>query len=72
MLPLTEGGERHGRVGSKTAVVLGVRDRERPGRLMRMRTAQVAARVRIPLLRDSGETPTSVAEKVGVVSRKLV
>ena len=60
MLPLTEGGsERHERTGSKTAVVLGASDRERPGWLARMRTAQVqaAARVQIPLLCDSGETP---------------
>ena len=46
--------------GSKTAVALGAEDREMPGRLARMRTAQAqaqaAARARIPLLRDSGET----------------
>ena len=67
MLPLTEGGsERHERTGSKTTVVLGASDRERPGWLARMRTAQVqaAARAQIPLLRDSGETPTLVVEKV--------
>ena len=44
----------------------GAKDRERPGRLARMRTAQVqaAARAQIPLPRDSGETPTLVVEKV--------
>ena len=48
----------------------GAKDRERPGWLARMRTAQVqaAARAQIPLLRDSGETPTLVAEKVGRTS----
>ena len=42
--------------GSKTAVALGERDREMPGRLARMRTAQAqtAARARILLLRDGG------------------
>ena len=34
-------------------VVPDARDRERPGRLARMRTAQAAVRTRIPLLRDS-------------------
>ena len=70
MLPLTEGGsERHERTGSKTTVVLGARDRERPGWLARMRTAQVqaAARVQIPLLCDSGETPAPVADRTLVV-----
>ena len=47
--------------------MLGAKDRERPGRLARMRTAQVqaAARAQIPLPRDSGETPTLAVEKVG-------
>ena len=70
MLPLTEGGsERHERTGSKTAVVLGASDRERPGWLARMRTAQVqaASRVQIPLLCDSGETPAPVADRTLVV-----
>ena len=69
MLPLTEGGsERHERTGSKTTVVLGASDRERPGWLARMRTAraQAAARARTSLLHDSGETPGPVAEKVGL------
>ena len=63
MLPPTGGEDgRHGLAGSKTAVALGTEDREMPGRLARMRTAQAqaqaqaAARARIPLLRDSGET----------------
>ena len=61
MLPPTGGEDgRHGLAGSKTAVALGAEDREVPGRLARMRTAQAqaqaAARARIPLLRDSGET----------------
>ena len=45
--------------GPKTVVALGTEDREMPGRLARMRTAQAqaAARARILLLRDSGETP---------------
>ena len=63
---MTEGGsERHERTGSKTTVVLGASDRERPGWLARMRTAQVqvAARVQIPLLCDSGETPAPVAPR---------
>ena len=49
---------RHGLVGSKTAVALGTEDREVPGCLARMRTAQAqaAARARILLLCDSGET----------------
>mgnify|MGYP001012366245 CR=1 FL=1 len=67
MLPLTEGDDgRHNLAGSKTAVALGERDREMPGRLARMRTAQAqaAARARILLLRDSGETPGPVAERV--------
>ena len=55
-----DGGEdgRHGLAGSRTAVALGTEDREVPGRLARMRTAQAqaAARARILLLRDSGET----------------
>ena len=70
MLPLTEGGsERHERTGSKTTVVLGASDRERPGWLARMRTAQVqaAARVQIPLLCDSGETPAPDADRTLVV-----
>ena len=71
MPPLTEGGGgRHDLAGSRTAVALGARDRERPERLARMRTAQVqaAARVRIPPLRDPDETPVPVAEKVGRTS----
>ena len=54
--------------GSKTAVALGERDRERLERLARMRTAQAQAvtRARILLLRDSGETLVSIAEKVGL------
>ena len=71
MPPLTEGGGgRHGLAGSKTAVTLRERDRERPWRLARMRTAQAqaAARARIPPLRDSDETPVPVAEKVGRTS----
>ena len=69
MLPLTEGEDgRHGLAGSKTTVALGARDRERLERLARMRTAQAqtAARARILLLRDSGETLVSIAEKVGL------
>ena len=56
--------------GSKTAVALGTEDREVPGRLARMRTAQAqaAARARILLLRDSGETPGPVAERVGLAA----
>ena len=57
MLPPTGGEDgRHGLAGSKTAVALGTEDREMPGRLARMRTAQVAARPRILLPCDSGET----------------
>ena len=69
MLSPTEGEDgRHGLAGSKTAVALGAEDREMPGRLARMRTAQAqaAARVRALLLRDSGETLVPVAEKVGL------
>ena len=63
MLPLTAGDDgRHNLAGSKTAMALGERDREMPGRLARMRTAQVAARARILPLRDSDETLVSVAE----------
>ena len=56
--------------GSKTAVALGAEDREMPGCLARMRTAQAqaAARARILLLRDSGETPGPVAERVGLAA----
>ena len=58
MLPLTEGEDgRHDLAGSRTAVALGARDRERPERMARMRTTQVAARARILLPCDSGETP---------------
>mgnify|MGYP000877488445 CR=1 FL=1 len=69
MLPLTAGEDgRHGLAGSKTTVALGERDREMLERLARMRTAQAqtAARARILLLRDSGETLVSIAEKVGL------
>ena len=69
ILPLTEGKDgRHGLAGSKTTVVLGAEDRERLERLARMRTAraQVVTRARILLLRDSGETLVSIAEKVGL------
>jgi integrase core domain protein len=71
MLPLTEGKDgRHGLAGSKTTVVLGAEDRERLERLARMRTAraQVVTRARILLLRDSGETLVSIAEKVGLAA----
>ena len=73
MLPPTGGEDgRHGLAGSKTAVALGAEDREMPGRLARMRTAQAqaqaAARARILPLRDSGETPGPVAERVGRTS----
>ena len=61
-------GGRHGLAGSRTAVVLGAKDRERPGRLARMCTAQTTARARISLLRDSGETPVPVTEKVGLAA----
>ena len=69
MLPLTEGDDgRHNLAGSKTAVALGERDREMLERLARMRTAQAqtVTRARILLLRDSGETLVSIAEKVGL------
>ncbi len=69
MLPPTAGEDgRHGLAGSKTAVALGTEDREMPGRLARMRTAQAqaAARTRILLPCDSGETLVPVAEKVGL------
>ena len=69
MLPPTAGEDgRHGLAGSKTAVALGTEDREMLERLARMRTAQAqaAARARILLLRDSGETLVPVAEKVGL------
>ena len=69
MLPLTEGEDgRHGLARLKTAVVLDAKDRERPGRLARTRTAQAAARARTSLLHDSGETPGPVAEKVGLAA----
>ena len=71
MLPLTAGEDgRHGLAGSKTAVALGERDRETLERLARMRTAraQTAARARILLLRDSGETLASIVEKVGLAA----
>ena len=69
MLPLTEGEDgRHNLAGSKTAVALGERDREMLERLARMRTAQAqtVTRARILLLRDSGETLVSIAERVGL------
>ena len=71
MLPLTEGEDgRHNLAGSKTTVALGERDREMLERLARMRTAQAqtAARARILLLRDSGETLVSIAERVGLAA----
>lgn len=69
MLPLTEDEDgRHCLAGPKTAVMLGAKDRERPGRLARTRTAQAAARARTSLLHDSGETPGPVAEKVGLAA----
>ena len=54
--------------GSKTTVALGEKDREMLERLARMRTAQAqtVTRARILLLRDSGETLVSIAEKVGL------
>ena len=54
--------------GSKTAVALGERDRLE--RLARMRTAQAqtAARARILLPCDSGETLVSIAERVGLAA----
>ena len=69
MLPLAEGEDgRHNLAGSKTAVALGAEDREMLERLARMRTAQAqtVTRARILLLRDSGETLVSIAEKVGL------
>ena len=69
MLPLTAGEDgRHNLAGSKTTVALGERDREMLERLARMRTAQAqtVTRARILLLRDSGETLVSIAEKVGL------
>ena len=69
IIPLTEGEDgRHGLAGSKTTVALGAEDRERLERLARMRTAQAqtVTRARILLLRDSGETLVSIAEKVGL------
>ena len=71
MLSPTEGEDgRHGLAGPKTAVALGAKDGEMPGRLARMRTAQAqaAARARILLLRDSGEAPDPIAEKVGLAA----
>ena len=71
MLPLTEGEDgRHNLAGSKTTVALGEKDRETLERLARMRTAQAqtAARARILLLRDSGETLASIVEKVGLAA----
>lgn len=54
--------------GSKTTVALGEKDREMLERLARMRTAQAqtVTRARILLLRDSGETLVSIAERVGL------
>ena len=69
IIPLTKGEDgRHNLAGSKTAVALGEKDRERLERLTRMRTAQAqtVTRARILLLRDSGETLVSIAEKVGL------
>ena len=66
---MTKGEDgRHGLAGSKTTVALGAKDRERLERLARMRTAQAqtVTRARILLLRDSGETLVSIAEKVGL------
>ena len=56
--------------GPKTTVALGEGDRERLERLARMRTAQAqtAARARALLLRDSGETLASIAERVGLAA----
>ena len=74
MLPLTAGEDgRHGLAGSKTTVALGERDREMLERLARMRTAQAqtAARARILLLRDSGETLVSIAERVGLAADSM-
>ena len=69
ILPLTAGEDgRHNLAGSKTTVALGERDREMLERLARMRTAQAqtVTRARILLLRDSGETLVSIAERVGL------
>lgn len=69
IIPLTKGEDgRRGLAGSKTAVALGAEDREMLERLARMRTAQAqtVTRARILLLRDSGETLVSIAEKVGL------
>ena len=69
IIPLTAGEDgRHNLAGSKTAVALGAEDREMLERLARMRTAQAqtVTRARILLLRDSGETLVSIAEKVGL------
>ena len=69
IIPLTKGEDgRHNLAGSKTAVALGAEDREMLERLARMRTAQAqtVTRARILLLRDSGETLVSIAEKVGL------
>ena len=69
IIPLTKGEDgRHNLAGSKTAVALGEKDREMLERLARMRTAQAqtVTRARILLLRDSGETLVSIAEKVGL------
>ena len=71
ILPLTAGEDgRHNLAGSKTTVALGEKDREMLERLARMRTAQAqtVTRARILLLRDSGETPGPVAEKVGLAA----
>ena len=59
---------RHNLAGSKTTVALGEKDREMLERLARMRTAQAqtVTRARILLLRDSGETLVSIAERVGL------
>ena len=56
--------------GSKTTVALGEKDREMLERLARMRTAQAqtVTRARILLLRDSGETLVSIAERVGLAA----
>ena len=56
--------------GSKTTVALGERDREMLEWLARTRTAQAqtAARARALLLRDSGETLASIAERVGLAA----
>ena len=66
---MTKGEDgRHNLAGSKTTVALGAEDREMLERLARMRTAQAqtVTRARILLLRDSGETLVSIAEKVGL------